>query len=1470
MNTSILQLGIDVGSTTVKAVLRTMEGDVLYARYCRHHSNITQTLYELVAEASAGHERAVIQASITGSGGMSLAERLDIPFTQEVIAETRAIRQFYPQTDVIIELGGEDAKLTYLGASTEHRMNGSCAGGTGAFIDQMATLLHTDASGLNEAAAKATTLYSIAARCGVFAKTDVQALLNQGASHENIALSVFQAIVNQTITGLSCGRKIEGKVAFLGGPLTFLPVLREQFCKTLKLKDEDRIIPSRGELFVALGAALCSGECRPRPLIDLVLAIHDVINTPLEQTDRLDPLFRSQAELDAFRRRHAADVAPQARLADTIGPCYLGLDAGSTTIKAVLTNSRDEIIYTYYAPNGGKPLDKAKEIISEIYRKLPPAAYIAQSGVTGYGEAFLKQALKIDFGEVETIAHYRAARHFCPEVSFILDIGGQDMKCCKIKDGYIEDIVLNEACSSGCGSFLDTFAASLSMKVDEFAVAGLMAPAPIDLGSRCTVFMNSKVKQAQKEGSTVADIAAGLSYSVIKNALYKVIKVKDPAELGEKIVVQGGTFYNESVLRAFELLLDRKVIRPNTAGLMGAYGMALLARERYTGKTADCSSCAMSCPADKSTAAADLQRTGLKSAAPAMASTLLSYDALQQLTVAISMRHCGLCANNCMLTVNTFSDGRTYITGNRCERGAGESAPGKKVPVPNLAAAKLRRLFDYYTGKGIPAGTGRGRIGLPRVLNMYEDYPFWFTFFTELGYEVVLSDMTTKPLYESAMDTIPSDTACYPAKAVHGHIKNLIDKKVDLIFYPCIQRGPVEYSADNNYHCPMVVSYPELIRNNMPEVLGHTPFYTPFLPLDNRKKLIRRLKEELEDWSLTGSSIEHAAEKAWTEQQAWKEEYYRMTRKAVEYIQKQHIPAIVLAGRPYHLDSGINHGIPELINSLGMAVLTEDGVAPLGHKINKLRVIDQWSYHSRLYRAAEYVSRTPNMELVELNSFGCGLDSIVADQVKEILAAQHKIHTLLKIDEGTNLGAVTIRLRSLKSVMHRKTQEAADLQKPYEYERAVFTKEMKKGYTLLVPQMSPYHFPFVKAALGHEGYKLVLLPHEGREAIERGLKYIHNDACYPAVMVLGQIMYALQSGKYDVNKTAVVISQTGGGCRATNYIGYLRKALQDANLGQVPILSVNSLGMEEQPGFSMSLSFAHRLIQGMVYGDLLMQVLYATRPYEAVKGSTDRLVKIWQDRLIEDLYKADRSTYKRNIKEIVNQFDRLLAAPRNKPRVGIVGEIYVKFHPAANNRIVDLIEREGGEVITSGLLDFFLYCSLDKPYQARYMSGTFKEKMSAIFTRKILEWYRAPYEKAIRNSRHFDPLHSIQKVAAKAAQFLDLGHQSGEGWFLTGDMIDLIEKHANHIVCLQPFGCLPNHVTGKGMIRALSSAYPKVHITAIDYDPGASEVNQTNRLKLLLSGAFEGEEGYTDTAEAIEARNRAADTNAEEIPAAAQ
>lgn len=1402
---NVLHIGIDIGSTTVKIAVLNEDKQCLHACYVRHYTDIRQKVWDLLENAYEVFGDRQITVAITGSGGIALADYLGIPFVQEVIAGTKAVRTYYPQSDVIIELGGEDAKITYLTGGSEHRMNGSCAGGTGAFIDQMATLLDTDASGLNDLAEKSDTLYPIAARCGVFAKTDIQALLNDGASRENVAASVFQSIVYQTITGLACGRPIKGTVCFLGGPLTYLPQLRRQFAQTLHLTDEEVVAPENAQVYVAIGAALGSLHEEPRSFMSLMAQMKNVDETSLAQSDRMPPLFNDEGELEEFRQRHSQHTVPHGDLAAYQGPCYLGMDAGSTTIKAVLLSEDNKILYSHYQNNDGTPLAAAKKIVKEVYSLLHKGAYIAKAGITGYGEALLKEALHIDIGEVETIAHYKAAAHFCPDVDFILDIGGQDMKCTRLKDGHIEDILLNEACSSGCGSFLDTFAKSLNMTIQDFSQAALKAKSPLDLGSRCTVFMNSKVKQAQKEGATMPDISAGLSYSVIKNAIFKVIKVKDPEKLGKHIVVQGGTFYNDAVLRAFEKLLGRHVIRPSIAGLMGAFGMGLICRSAYH---------------------EDHVKTSLVDPAQ-----------LDALRVTTSIRHCGKCTNNCLLTVNTFNDGRSFITGNRCERGAAGSTTQKKKRLPNMYTVKYNMLFNR---KSLPNGP-RGTVGIPRVLNMYEDYPFWHTFFTKLGYTVVLSAPSSKRIYAKALDTVPSDTACYPAKLVHGHIEDLLEKKVDRIFYPCIQNGPTEGSKDNTFNCPMVMSYPEVIRNNMAERLAatDTPYACPFLPLHDKKRLVPRLIEELStSWGLSKSEIKAAALAAWDEEEAFKKKYQDLTKLTLERLEKEGERAIVLCGRPYHVDPEINHGIPELVNSLGLAVLSEDGVAPLGQFTGNLRVVDQWSYHSRLYRAAQYIITKPNLELVELNSFGCGLDAIVADQVQEILANGHKIHTLLKIDEGSNLGAIRIRLRSLLFVMNHR-QQVDTVVEPYSYTKTLFTEEDKKKNVILAPSMTPIHFPMFKPAFDVEGYRMEVLPHQGQQAIDTGLAYIHNDACYPAIMSLGQIMTALKSGKYDLDHTSIMISQTGGCCRATNYIGMIRKALHDAGMDKVAILSLNKKGLNPQPGFKPKMGFWHRLVMGMMYGDALEQVLYRTRPYEKVKGTAEKLFKKWQEKCTADLYKADFKTYRKNIRDMIEEFDNIDMDEKMKPRIGLVGEIYVKFHPIANNHIVRMIEEEGGEIVVSGLADFFYYGLLDDQFRHRYLSGSWLKSFTSKAGVKLLDFYRKPYKEAVAKSRHFDPIASIYDIAEEAKKFLSLGHEAGEGWFLTGDMIDLIHRGAKNVVCLQPWACLPNHVTGKGMIKTLKAAFPETNIVAIDYDPSASSVNQTNRLKLMLTSTFE-------------------------------
>lgn len=1404
----VFHIGLDVGSTTVKIIIFDNKDSIVYSRYQRHFSDIRSTIVSIIKEAYVNLKEANITIMVTGSGGLSVSKWLSIPFIQEVIACTNTIERFIPNTDVAIELGGEDAKITFFDDGIDQRMNGTCAGGTGAFIDQMASLLRTDAQGLNELAKGYKVIYPIAARCGVFAKTDVQPLLNEGAAKEDVAASIFQAVVNQTISGLACGKSIKGNVALLGGPLYFLSELRKRFIETLELSEKQVIFPKNSQLFVAMGAALASKKESIISFDSLVERLYKLEVVSDDEVQSLRPLFKDNMELEGFRKRHSQYVVKRKELANLEGNCYLGIDAGSTTTKAAITDEEGNLLYSFYGSNEGSPLKSVIKILRDLYEKLPSKAKIVNSAVTGYGEGLIKAALLVDIGEVETVAHYKAAEFFQPGVDFILDIGGQDMKCLKIKDGVIDSIMLNEACSSGCGSFIETFAHSLNMDVKNFAKEAIYSKKPVDLGSRCTVFMNSKVKQAQKEGAAVGDISAGLSYSVIKNAIFKVIKIRNPKDLGNKIIVQGGTFYNDAVLRAFEIISEREAIRPDIAGIMGAFGASLLAKERYV--------------------------DGYRS-------TLLDIEDLDKFTTEIHMKRCGKCANNCLLTINKFSDEREFVSGNRCEKGAG--IEHENSDIPNLYDYKYKRIFEYIPLKKEEAK--RGQVGIPRVLNIYENYPFWFTFFTNLGFRVELSPRSSKKVYELGIETIPSESACYPAKIAHGHIMSLVNRGIKFIFYPCIPYEQQELEeADNNYNCPMVTSYPEVIKNNMDVLRGENiKFFNPFLPIDNKSRLIKRLCDELVEFNIPKSDINEAVKKAYEEDRKVKEDLRVKGEEVLKYLKETGKKGIVLAGRPYHIDPEINHGIPNIVTSYGIAVLTEDSVAHLGLVERPLKVVDQWVYHSRLYAAASFVATQNNLELIQLNSFGCGLDAVTTDQVQEILNSYEKIYTVLKIDEGSNLGAIKIRIRSLRAALEERESTGFIPHKNISYdERVVFTKNMKKKHTILCPQMSPIHFQFVQEAFGSTGYNLEVLPSVDKKAVDEGLKYVNNDACYPSIIVVGQLIEALKSGKYDLNNTSVMISQTGGGCRATNYIGFLRKALKEAGMSSIPVISLNAVGMETNPGFKLTLSLLNKAMIALLYGDLFIRVLYKVRPYEKITGSANILYEKWIDKCKENVKNGSHNQFKKNVYSIVEDFDNLEINNISKPKVGIVGEILVKFHPTANNNIVDIIENEGAEAVVPDLIDFFLYCAYDAKFKYEYLSGNRKDKLTRDIFIKIIEYYRRHLKDALNNSSRFTPPLNIEKLAEGASPIVSLGNQTGEGWFLTGEMVELIEHGVKNIICMQPFACLPNHVTGKGMIKELRRRYPGSNIAAIDYDPGASEVNQLNRIKLMLSVGFKAME----------------------------
>ena len=1400
MNT--YRAGIDIGSTTVKLVVLNERNEILFGDYRRHHAHIQQTLNSLLKSVRQQLGDCALKVKITGSGSINLGKALGIDFVQEVVAVATALKEAAPQTDVAIELGGEDAKIIYFKGGLEERMNGVCAGGTGSFIDQMASLLQTDAAGLNDAAKSYRQLHPIAARCGVFAKTDIQPLINEGATKADLAASIFQAVVNQTISGLACGKPIRGTVAFLGGPLHFLTELKAAFIRTLKLTDETTVDPENSHLFAAMGAALVAADAQDAQLSGLISRLEQGVAVTFEMP-RLEPLFRNESDYQIFCDRHSRAVVTKADIRTYSGPCFLGIDAGSTTTKLALIGSRGELLWNFYASNQGNPILTAQYAIGELKKLLPASAAIVRACSTGYGEALLKSAFNLDEGVVETIAHCTAASFFDPEVDCVLDIGGQDMKCIKLKNGTVDSIMLNEACSSGCGSFIENFATSLGYTAEGFAKEALFAKAPVDLGTRCTVFMNSNVKQAQKEGASVSDISAGLAYSVIKNALYKVIKLASAEDLGKHIVVQGGTFYNQAVLRAFEKIAGVDATCPDISGLMGAFGAALTAKSHYTGQE----------------------------------STMLSLEEMLRLTYRSTSVRCGGCSNNCMLTVNNFG-GRKHISGNRCEKGAGNAGKGEKAP--NLVEFKRKRLFNPYKPL---ENAPRGTIGIPRVLNMYENYPFWATFFKELGFRVVLSPWSDRKLYELGMESIPSESECYPAKLSHGHVQWLVEQGVKTIFHPCVffEHQETE-NAQNHYNCPIVVSYAENLKNNVEAITdGDVRYIRPFIAFTSEKTAADRLvKTAAEEWNIPEKEVRAAVHAAWLEQQNAKAVIREEGRRVYEAMRTNGGRGIVLAGRPYHIDPEISHGIPELIASYGLTVFTEDAL-PVDDTPPPLRVVDQWVYHSRLYRAAQFVASRDDLELVQLNSFGCGLDAVTTDQVAEILEKSNKLYTLLKIDEVNNLGAVRIRIRSLLAAMDMRREKQL-LAKPdlSPYVRQEFTKQMfNEGYTILAPQMSPIHFDLLEPVFKKHGFNIVVLDNDDRRAVDVGLKFVNNDACFPSITVVGQIMQAVLSGKYDTDKLAIIMAQTGGCCRASNYVAFIRRALEKAGLPHIPVISLNANGMEKNDGFRISAGMLMDALQAIVYGDLLMRCLYRVRPYEQIPGSADALHRLWQGKCIEALTSKHSGThYKQLCRAIVADFDKLpIHEDLKKPRVGVVGEILVKYMPLANNHLVELLEKEGAEAVVPDLMDFLNYSFYNNQYRSEFLgikrSSSTTSKIAVDAIRKI----RKPALEALEQSRRFEAPMPIEEIAQQTKPFLSIGNQYGEGWFLTGEMIELIKQGVPNIVCIQPFACLPNHVVGKGVIKRLKAEFPQANIAAVDYDPGASEVNQLNRIKLMLSAA---------------------------------
>ena len=1414
----VLGIGLDLGSTTAKYAVVDSDGKLLESDYRRHGAAVKETALALLSELRAKYPDTAFELMLTGSAALDLAVAAGAGFIQEVIASSRAIKRVAPDTDVAIELGGEDAKILYLTDGMELRMNEVCAGGTGAFIDQMASLLNTDAPGLNKLASGAKTIYPIASRCGVFAKTDVVPLLNAGSRREDVAASILQAVVDQTIGGLACGRPIRGKVAFLGGPLHFLGELRHRFIETLKLTPEKVADTPDGQYMVAYGAALCSlsprleGETRAGPILlsDWLTRIERSRPTG-KRVSSLPPLFENREEYERFLADHNRRKTPTAPLAEAKGDLWLGVDLGSTTVKAVLLDCENRIVDSWYGSNTGAVLKTLVPRVVKLLRAIPEGARIRGICTTGYGADLAASVLGTPLTEVETVAHLKAATFLDPRTTYVIDIGGQDMKCLKAENGVIAQVKLNEACSSGCGAFIQTFAKSLGLSLPEFVEKALFARQPADLGTRCTVFMNSRVKQAQKEGADIGDIAAGLCYSVIRNALYKVLRLKSADELGDHVVVQGGSFLNDALLRVLERHLGRPVLRPDIAGLMGAYGCALIAREKT-------------------------ERRNLP--APE-----LSADSLETLDVITRSFRCKGCNNHCMLTMDRFSNGRKFISGNRCDFGARGGAKKKEEPTNNVAAWKLKHLFE---GEPLaPENAPRGEIGIPRALNIYEHYPYWYTLFTQLGFRVVLSPASSKQIFDSGLSSMPSQSVCFPAKLAHGHITWLATHGVKRIWFPCIPREErVFKESDNTFACPVVAGYPEVVRLNADLPEGVKPeIMTPYVLISDRRVVKRVMKQSFP--GLGDDELERAIGAAEDALKGWRERVAAEGERVLSEAQAAGKTVVLLAGRPYHVDALINHGLPDYIASLGVSVVTEDSVVHLAPDPGKLRVVNQWAYHARLYRAAALAAAEPCVELVHLTNFGCGIDAITSDQVSEILQRSGKLYTLLKIDEGDSLGPAKIRIASLLATVEERkagrrgpgTGSGSSGGAESEH-HAVFTRPMRKTHTILAPQMSPIHFTILEAALRASGYRLKLLPVASPAAIETGLKYVNNDACYPAIVSIGQLVDALKEGCEDPDHTALILAQTCGPCRATNYIALLKRALSEAGFSQVPVLSISGGSLNEQPGFSLSPLALRRLTIALLYGDMLQRLYYSTRAHELFKGDAKEKLDEWLGRAKDVVARNSFSDFESDLVPMVREFGAVPQDDVEKPKVGIVGEILLKYHPDANRYLAEMILAEGGEPVLTDMADFFLYCLEDNILQRRFMNGSFLSAAVSRVLMERLESFRSPMREALQGTRYM-PVSNFDWMKKSVSGIVSLGEQAGEGWLLTAEMIDFICHGVPNVLCLQPFGCLPNHITGKGVAKAIRHKYPESNLMALDFEAGSSEANIANRVKLFMTIARE-------------------------------
>ena len=1413
-----LRLGIDIGSTTAKAALMDADNQPRFTAYRRHNAETLETLQSILAGAQEQLGDVEVGVLVTGSAGMGVCERFELPFVQEVIASAEAVRQLYPQVSTLIDIGGEDAKMIFFrdDGVPDIRMNGSCAGGTGAFIDEMSNLLNVPIGKLDALAARSTMIHAIASRCGVFAKTDVQNLLSRDIPRADVAASVFHAVVLQVMASLARGYTAKPTFLFCGGPLTFLPTLKRSFMKYLNLNEDDVLDFKDGQLFPAVGAALAKSTARQAfRLSELIARLSGDQNRQFISTGRLPALFKDEADFlgwEKSRERHRIERVDVASLNGD--PLFLGIDSGSTTTKIVLIDREGRVAFEHYAANKGDSIGAVEHglgLAAEQFAVHGRDLHIARSMVTGYGEDLIRAAFGLDEGMVETLAHFRAAKEFDPDVSFIMDIGGQDMKAIFVKDGFIQDIKINEACSSGCGTFIENFARNMGYTAAEFGREATKGAAPCDLGTRCTVFMNSKVKQSLREGAPITDISAGLAYSVIKNALHKVLKITNMDLLGAHIVVQGGTFRNPAVRKALENLLGREVVCPDMAELMGAYGAALTARDSYSN--------------------ADFSRQSPTEVGVTMVAGNYAKKSLR----------CHGCENKCAVTKMIFPNGNIFYSGNRCEKIYSNGGRADRRGA-NLPAVKLDLLFGRKTA---PDSTPRLLVGIPRVLNQFENFPFWNALFVESGIAVQISSASSNALYQKGAAHIMSDNLCFPAKLVSGHIMDLIERGVDRIFYPMVFYEDSHFSdAANSYNCPIVSGYADVVRNVIdPAGRYNIPYDMPSINLADKKLLKRFCADYLQSLGVPRGEAARAYEKAEEAQNQFKVRVRNVAAEILENAREDRRPVILLMGRPYHIDPLINHKIPDIIADFGLDVITEDAVPwEEGQTLDNRHVMTQWEYLNRYYHAARWAARQeePRVEVVQLNSFGCGPDPFILDEVAAILGEYGKSPTVLRIDEIESPGSTKLRLRSTFEAL-KQSKSRARVYKARR--RARVFEQGDHSRTIIVPDFSPFCSPPIVRPLIDAGYDIVWLPPADRESVNAGLKYANNEICYPGTITIGSLVQALQSGRYDLSKTAIGFSQTGGQCRASSYASLIKKAVLAAGFEDVPVvtISTNFHTLNDQPGFQFNIrEYIYKAIISMAFTDSISGMFYSTVVREVNRGDAQRITDRYLNDFMTGRIPTERKALLRALGKAVEDFNAVEVNDRQYPKVGIVGEIYVKFNAFSNNNSAQWLMEQGVEVVMPSFLEFFAggIIHTNQSVQAG-IARRDTDWLISLLAKKVLDNYLNDVHHVMKGYRRHRRHTSIDDIARLAEDILSLSHQYGEGWLIAGEVASFVRNGVPNVLCLQPFGCIANHVIAKGAEKKMKETYPQLNLLLLDADAGISEVNFFNRMHFFVDHALE-------------------------------